>query len=43
MVLAGIIESREQDVIDAFAAQGAEVVNRRFLEDWVSLVLQRKG
>lgn len=43
MVLAGIIESREQDVIDAFSAQGAEVVNRRFLDDWVSLVLRRKG
>lgn len=41
IVLAGIIESREQDVIDAFAAQGAEVTNRRFLEDWVSLVLRR--
>lgn len=41
MVLAGIIESREQDVIDAFTAAGAEVVNRRFQEDWVSLVLKR--
>jgi ribosomal protein L11 methyltransferase len=43
MVLAGIIESREQDVIDAFASRGADVVNRRFQEDWVSLVLRRKG
>jgi ribosomal protein L11 methyltransferase len=42
MVLAGIIESREQDVIDAFTAQGAEVVTRRFQEDWVSLVLRRQ-
>jgi ribosomal protein L11 methyltransferase len=41
MVLAGIIESREQDVIAAFASHGAEVVNRRFQEDWVSLVLKR--
>jgi ribosomal protein L11 methyltransferase len=43
MLLAGIIESREQDVIDAFAAQGADVVNRRFQEDWVSLVLRRRS
>lgn len=41
IVLAGIIESREQDVIDAFQAAGATVINRRFAEDWVSLVLTR--
>ena len=41
IVLAGIIESREQDVIDTFAGLGAEVVNRRFQEDWVSLVFRR--
>lgn len=41
IVLAGIIESREQDVIEAFTSQGAEVVNRRSQEDWVSLVLRR--
>ena len=41
MVLAGIIESREQDVIDAFQAAGARLTNRRFAEDWVSLVLTR--
>ncbi len=41
MVLAGIIETREQDVIDAFTAAGAKVINRRFAEDWVSLVLTR--
>lgn len=39
IVLAGIIETREQDVIDAFTAAGATVINRRFAEDWVSLVL----
>jgi len=43
IVLAGIIESREQDVIDAFRTAGAEVVNRRFQEDWVSLVLKRSA
>jgi ribosomal protein L11 methyltransferase len=42
LVLAGIIESREQDVIAAFTAQGAEVITRRQHDDWVSLVLQRK-
>lgn len=41
IVLAGIIESREQDVIAAYEAAGARVVNRRFAEDWVSLVLTR--
>lgn len=41
IVLAGIIETREQDVIDAFHAAGAEIINRRFAEDWVSLVLTR--
>jgi ribosomal protein L11 methyltransferase len=41
IVLAGIIETREQDVIDAFTAAGATVTNRRFAEDWVSLVLTR--
>ena len=43
IVLAGIIESREQDVIDAYKVQGAEVTNRRFQDDWVSLVLRREG
>jgi ribosomal protein L11 methyltransferase len=42
IVLAGIIESREQDVIDAYEAAGAEIVNRRFQDDWISLVLTRK-
>lgn len=41
IVLAGIIETREQDVRDAFTAAGATVINRRFAEDWVSLVLTR--
>lgn len=41
IVLAGIIETREQDVRDAFAAAGATVINRRFAEDWVSLILTK--
>jgi ribosomal protein L11 methyltransferase len=42
MVLAGIIQEREQEVIDAFAALGAAVENRRQHDDWVSLVLRRQ-
>ncbi len=41
LVLAGIIESREDDVVAAFAAHGATVTTRRQIDDWVSLVLQR--
>lgn len=42
LVLAGIIESREADVVDAFAARGAMVKTRRQIDDWVSLVLVRE-
>jgi ribosomal protein L11 methyltransferase len=41
LVLAGIIESREAEVIEAFAAIGANVVTRRQIDDWISLVLKR--
>ena len=41
MVLAGIIQQREADVIAAFEERGATVVNRRQHEDWVSLVLRK--
>lgn len=41
LVLAGVIESREQDVVEAFATRGAHVVTRRQSDDWVSLVLER--
>ncbi len=43
LVLAGIIESREAEVIDAFAAHNATVVTRRQMDDWVSLVLVRNA
>ncbi|HWV23679.1 MAG TPA: 50S ribosomal protein L11 methyltransferase [Thermomicrobiales bacterium] len=43
IVLAGIIDSREQDVIDAYEAQGADVVTRRSQDDWISLVLRRRA
>ncbi|MDQ4045075.1 MAG: 50S ribosomal protein L11 methyltransferase [Chloroflexota bacterium] len=41
MVLAGIIQEREEEVAAAFEARGATVFNRRQHEDWVSLVLRR--
>lgn len=41
LVLAGIIESREADVVDAFTALGASIVTRRQHEDWISLVLRK--
>ena len=42
LVLAGIIESREAEVAAAFEALGASVVTRRQMDDWVSLVLERR-
>jgi ribosomal protein L11 methyltransferase len=42
MVLAGIIQEREADVIAAFEVLGATVENRRQHDDWVSLVLRRQ-
>ncbi len=42
LVLAGIIESRESEVAAAFEVLGAGVVTRRQMDDWVSLVLERK-
>ena len=41
LVLAGIIETREADVIAAFSELGATVLTRRQHEDWISLVLTR--
>lgn len=42
LLLAGIIDEREADVVAAFDELGATVVNRRSESDWVSLVLQRQ-
>jgi ribosomal protein L11 methyltransferase len=41
LVLAGIIQQREEDVVAAFAEHGTRVVERRQFDDWVSLVLAR--
>lgn len=43
LVLAGIIESREQDVTDVYSRLGADVVTRRQAEDWISLVLRKRS
>jgi len=43
LVLAGIIESREKVVVDEFASFGADVITRRQMDDWVSLVLERSA
>lgn len=42
LILAGIIESREAEVLAAFTSRGFRLVTRRSYEDWVSLVLQRE-
>ncbi|MBA3275707.1 MAG: 50S ribosomal protein L11 methyltransferase [Chloroflexia bacterium] len=41
LVLAGIIESREAEVVAAFQLRGTTVITRRQMDDWVSLVLTR--
>ena len=43
LVLAGIIESREAEVAQAFEALGAPIITRRQMDDWVSLVLERRA
>ena len=42
LILAGIIESREPDVVTKFQHHGFLVVSRRQEDDWVSLTLQRR-
>ena len=42
LVLAGIIASREAEVVAAFEALAAKVISRRQMDDWVSLVLRRE-
>jgi ribosomal protein L11 methyltransferase len=41
IVLGGIIQEREPDVVRVFEASGTAVVSRRYHDDWVSLVLRR--
>jgi ribosomal protein L11 methyltransferase len=42
-IVAGIIDLREQDVVDALTAQGLEVVERRAEEEWRALLLRREA
>ena len=42
IVLAGIIASREAEVVSAYRALGTAIVTRRQEDDWVSLVLRRE-
>ena len=41
LVLAGIIEGREADVVTAYAARGFTVTERDQIEDWVGMTLRR--
>lgn len=41
LVLAGIIEGREQDVVDVYATNGFSVVARDQIEDWIGLILRK--
>jgi ribosomal protein L11 methyltransferase len=41
LILSGIIEPREQDVIDRFSALGFRQVRREQMEDWVAHVWRR--
>ncbi len=43
LVLAGIIEGREADVIAAYGAHGFAVTDRDQIEDWVGMTLRRSA
>ena len=43
LVLAGIIEGREADVISAYGARGFTVTEREQIEDWVGMTLRRSA
>ncbi len=42
LILSGVIEAHEHDVVDAFQRVGFDVVERRVSGDWVSLVLVKR-
>ncbi|MEX2314425.1 MAG: 50S ribosomal protein L11 methyltransferase, partial [Thermomicrobiales bacterium] len=41
VIASGVIEEREQLVLDAFAALGFSVADRKQARDWVALRLER--
>ncbi len=43
LVLAGIIEGKEADVVSAYQELGFVVTNRDQIEDWVGMTLRRSG
>ena len=42
LVLSGIVQERADEVIEAFADEGAKVVDRIDKDDWVCLLVQAK-
>ena len=42
LVLSGIVQERADEVIEAFADEGAEVVDRIDKDDWVCLLVKVK-
>ncbi|HEX3723405.1 MAG TPA: 50S ribosomal protein L11 methyltransferase [Nitrolancea sp.] len=43
MVLSGVIEAHEAEVVDAFCDLGFSVAGRRVIGDWVSLLVKRES
>lgn len=41
IILSGILEWREQELLDAYTRQGLTLVNRAKLDGWVALMLQK--
>ncbi|MGM9992673.1 MAG: 50S ribosomal protein L11 methyltransferase [Candidatus Bruticola sp.] len=42
LIVSGIVQERAEDVIEAFADEGAEVADRIDKDDWVCLLLRKK-
>ncbi|MEZ4665566.1 MAG: 50S ribosomal protein L11 methyltransferase [Thermomicrobiales bacterium] len=42
LVLSGIIDSKEQSVIDCYAALGFEMIDRQQIEDWIGHIWRRR-
>jgi ribosomal protein L11 methyltransferase len=43
LLLSGMIDEQEADVAAAAAAQGLQVIDRRTVEDWVALMVERNS
>jgi ribosomal protein L11 methyltransferase len=42
VIAAGLIETQEQDVTEAFRAEGLSTIERTQEKDWVAMVTQRR-